>query len=63
VLEVRILSVDLTIPYAVTFFMPGRGFLPDQFPYFHARSIPLDMSRKVADFAPGSPCRSGLSSA
>ena len=53
VLEVRILSVDLTIPYAVTFFMPGRGFLPDEFPYFHARSIPLDMSRKVADFAPG----------
>jgi len=31
----------------------GRGFLPDEFPYFHARSIPLDMSRKVADFAPG----------
>jgi acetamidase/formamidase len=53
VLEVRILSVDLTIPYAVTFFMPGRGFLPDEFPYFHARSIPLDMTRKVADFAPG----------
>src|SRR5215831_10502355 len=53
VLEVRILSVDLTIPYAVTFFMPGRGFLPDEFPYFHARSIPLDMKRKVADFAPG----------
>jgi acetamidase/formamidase len=53
VLEVRILSVDLTIPYAVTFFMPGRGFLPDEFPYFHARSIPLDMNRKIADFAPG----------
>ena len=53
VLEVRILSVDLTIPYAVTFFMPGRGFLPDEFPYFHARSIPLDMTRKVANFAPG----------
>jgi acetamidase/formamidase len=53
VLEVRILSVDLTIPYAITFFMPGRGFLPDEFPYFQARSIPLDISRKVADFAPG----------
>jgi acetamidase/formamidase len=53
VLEVRILSVDLTIPYAITFFMPGRGFLPDEFPYFHARSIPLDIGRKVADFAPG----------
>ena len=53
VLEVRILSVDLTIPYAVTFFMPGRGFLPDEFPYFHARAIPLDMKRKVANFAPG----------
>jgi acetamidase/formamidase len=37
----------------VTFFMPGRGFLPDEFPYFHARAIPLDMNRKVANFAPG----------
>ena len=53
VLEVRILSIDLTIPYAVTFFMPGRGFLPDQFPYFYARAIPLDMNRKAADVAPG----------
>src|SRR4029079_16057932 len=53
VLEVRILSVDLTIPYAVTFFMPGRGFLPDEFPYFHARAIPLDMKRNGDNTAPG----------
>jgi acetamidase/formamidase len=53
VLEVKILSVDLTIPYAVTFFVPGRGFLPDAFPYAHASAIPLDMNRKVADFSPG----------
>src|SRR5580700_5182179 len=33
VLEVKILFVVLAIPYAVNFVMPGRGFLPDEFPY------------------------------
>jgi acetamidase/formamidase len=53
VLEVKILSVDLAIPYAVNFFIPGRGFLPDEFPYAYAKATPLDMTRKVAEFAPG----------
>lgn len=53
VLEVKILSIDLSIPYAVNFFIPGRGFLPDEFPYAYAKATPLDMNRKVADFSPG----------
>ena len=53
VLEVKILSVDLAIPYAVNFFIPGRGFLPDEFPYAYAKATPLDMARKVGNFSPG----------
>ncbi|MBZ5543981.1 MAG: acetamidase/formamidase family protein [Acidobacteriia bacterium] len=53
VLEVKILSIDLTVPYAVNFFLPGRGFLPDEFPYAYAKATSLDMARQVANFAPG----------
>jgi acetamidase/formamidase len=53
VLEVKILSVDLAVPYAVNFFIPGRGFLPDEFPYAYAKATPLDMTRKVGNFSPG----------
>lgn len=50
-LEVRILSIDPVIPYAVNFFRPGRGFLPDEFPYAYSKVTPLDLSRKVAKFS------------
>lgn len=53
VLEVKILSIDLTVPYAVNFFIPGRGFLPDEFPYAYAKATPLDLAHRVANFAPG----------
>src|SRR5437870_9221118 len=33
VLEVRILAVKLAIPYAYNAFGPGRGYLPDDYPY------------------------------
>src|SRR5574337_1165309 len=33
VLEVKILSIDLVVPYAWNTFRPGRGYLPDEFPY------------------------------
>src|SRR5262249_6063923 len=33
VLEVRIKAIKLAIPYAYNAFGPGRGFLPDDFPY------------------------------
>jgi acetamidase/formamidase len=51
VLEVRILSIDPVIPYAVNFFRPGRGFLQNEFPYAYSKVTPLDLSRKVAKFS------------
>ncbi len=53
VLEVRIQSIRLAIPYAYNAFGPGRGFLPDDFPYARMKIVPLDAARMVARFAPG----------
>jgi acetamidase/formamidase len=53
VLEVRIVSVRLAIPYAYNGFGPGRGFLPEDYPYPKIKIIPLDEKRMVARFAPG----------
>ncbi|MFY9609223.1 MAG: acetamidase/formamidase family protein [Blastocatellia bacterium] len=51
VLEVRIKSVKLAIPYAYNAFYPGRGFLPEDYPYARMRIIPLDEKRMVARFS------------
>ena len=53
VLEVRILSIRLAIPYAYNAFGPSSGFLPEEFPYPKLRIIPLDEKRMIARFAPG----------
>src|SRR6202041_29691 len=53
VLEVKILAIELAIPYAYNGFAPGRGYLPDDFPYAKTKIIPLDGKRMVAKFAPG----------
>src|SRR3989475_7905998 len=53
VLEVRIKSIKLAIPYAYNAFSPGRGFLPEDFPYAKMRIIPLDEKRMVAHFSDG----------
>jgi acetamidase/formamidase len=53
VLEVRIVSVKLAIPYAYNGFGPGRGFLPEDYPYPKMKIIPLDEKRMVAKFAQG----------
>ncbi len=53
VLEVKILSIELAVPYAQNAVLPGRGFLPDEFPYFHSKLTPLDLTRKVAKFSDG----------
>jgi acetamidase/formamidase len=53
VLEVRIKQIKLAIPYAYNAFSPGRGFLPEDFPYARMRIIPLDEKRMVAHFADG----------
>jgi acetamidase/formamidase len=53
VLEVRVKTIKLAIPYAYNAFSPGRGFLPEDFPYAKMRIIPLDEARMVAHFADG----------
>jgi acetamidase/formamidase len=52
-LEVRILDAKLAIPYAYNGFAPGRGFLPEDYPYPRTKIIPLDEKRMIAQFAPG----------
>ena len=53
VLEVRIQKIRLAIPYAINGFTPGRGFLPEDYPYERLKVIPLDEKRMVAEFADG----------
>ncbi len=53
VLEIRIQQIQLAIPYAQNAFAPGRGFLPEDFPYAHSKIIPLDEKRMVANFGDG----------
>ncbi|HEY1630543.1 MAG TPA: acetamidase/formamidase family protein [Rhizomicrobium sp.] len=52
-LEIRILKIDLAIPYAYNGFRYGAGILSDDFPYARTKIIPLDRTRMTADFAPG----------
>jgi acetamidase/formamidase len=53
VLEVRILSIRLAIPYAYNAFGTGGGLLPEDFPYSRSKIIPLDLKRMIANFGPG----------
>jgi acetamidase/formamidase len=52
-LEVRILKIDLAIPYAYNAFGPTTGFLTDDFPYRRVKIVPLDRRRMVGRLAPG----------
>jgi len=52
-LEIRILKIDLAIPYAYNAFRYGAGILTDDFPYARMKIIPLDRAKMVAHFAPG----------
>ena len=53
VLEIRILKVDIDVPFACNSFGVGRGFLPNDFPYGKTRIIPLDRAKMTGAFAPG----------
>ena len=53
VLEVRIKSIKLAVPYAYNGFGPGRGFLPEDFPYARMKIIPLDEKKMIARFGEG----------
>jgi acetamidase/formamidase len=52
-LEVRIVKIDLAIPYAYNAFRYGAGFLTDDFPYARMKIVPLDAKRMVGKFGPG----------
>lgn len=53
VLEVHIQAIRLATPYAYNAFGPGRGFLPDDYPYGKMKIIPLDADHMMAHFADG----------
>ncbi len=53
VLEVQIQKIEIDVPYACNGFGPGRGFLPNDFPYARTKVIPLDREHMLARFAPG----------
>ena len=53
VLEVRIVKIEMNVPWACNGFGAGRGYLPDDFPYGKMSIIPLDRARMLAEFAPG----------
>ena len=53
VLEIRIESIDLAIPYAYNGFGPRRGWLPEDYDYAKTKIIPLDKEHMTAQFAPG----------
>ena len=52
-LEVRLLRYEFLHPYGWTQFRPGRGTLPDEFPYFRAKLVRFDPEAGTAEFAPG----------
>jgi acetamidase/formamidase len=52
-LEVRIVKIDLAIPYAYNGFRYGVGFLTDDFAYPKVKIVPLDAKHMVGHFAPG----------
>ena len=53
VLEVRIQSIKLAVPYATVSFRPKAGFLPEDFPYSRSKLVRLDEKNRVAHFAAG----------
>jgi acetamidase/formamidase len=52
-LEVRILKVNLAIPYAYNGFRYGVGFLTEDFPYSRVKIVPLDAKNMIGRFGAG----------
>ena len=51
VLEIRILSIDIDLPFACNSFGPRSGFLPEDFPgTSRSRIVPLDRTRMLGAF-------------
>jgi acetamidase/formamidase len=47
-LEFRILEIELTVDWGWNVIRPLRGTLPEDFPYFSRRIIPIDRERQIA---------------
>lgn len=52
-LEVRLLQFEFLHPFGWTGFTPGRGTLPDDFPYSRFRLVRFDPRIGLAEFLPG----------
>ncbi len=52
-LEVRIVKIDLAIPYSYNAFRYGAGFLTDDFLEPHVKIVPLDRKAMLGRFGPG----------
>jgi len=53
VLEVHIQGFEFLHPFGWTQFRPGRGTLPDDFPYFRVKLVRFHPEAGTAEFAPG----------
>ena len=53
VLEVRILEVDLAVPYGFNRQRPNSGTVPEDFPALFQRVIAINREAKTAEIAPG----------
>jgi acetamidase/formamidase len=53
VVEIRFLDIGFIHPYGITYFTPGAGTLPDDYPYFRIKLVRFDAAQKNALFAPG----------
>ena len=52
-LAVKILNIEFLHPYGVSYFVPGSGTLPDEYPYSYFKLIRFDPKSGVVNFAPG----------
>ena len=53
VVEIKFLEIGFMHPYGISYFVPGSGTLPDDFPYTRIKLIRFDAEQKNALFAPG----------
>jgi acetamidase/formamidase len=52
VLEVNLLEIKGREPFGINLFRPGGGTIPTDFPYGRAKTVPVDLERGIARFAP-----------
>ncbi len=53
VLEVRILDIELMVPFGVSGFLPGGGTLPDRFPYGHLALVRFSPDGRTSEIVDG----------